>query len=262
MIDKECCASMMTERKFSIFYNTVYKNCYTNKQITHISLAIWQPTCYLLGIASILPYCLSMQPINTSIFIAPFKQPSRYSIFKRIVNLVLAVVACIACINLWLISSEQTDNWHTKQANQLGVSLSTLSGNILISSLLKNDTKSLSQQLSYIADDPHVAAVSLFDNKGRILADNNAAASVVAAYKSDTISPLVFVKNITHNQQVIGYLSLILKEKEVMAYHSEYQNQLNQQVQMLMILAAIAGILLTRAFYKVRYRQLIRSSKQ
>ena len=203
-----------------------------------------------------------MQPINTSIFTAPFQRPSSYSIFKRIANLVLVVVGCIACINLWLISSEQSLNWHSKQANQLGVSLSSLSGNILISSLLENDSQRLSQQLSYIVADPHVAGVSLFDHKGRMLADNNSASSVVAAYKSDNISPLVFVQNITHEQQVIGYLSIILKEKEVMAYHSEYQKQLNQQVQMLMILAGIAGILITRAFYKVRYRQLIRSSKR
>jgi membrane protein len=127
---------------------------------------------------------------------------------------------------------------------------------------LENNSEKLTQQLSYISADPHVAGVSIFDDKGRILADKNLGGSVVTAYKSNKISPLVFVQNITHNQQIIGYLSIILKEKEVMAYHSEYQKQLNKQVQMLMILAAIAGILVTRAFYKVRYRQLIRSSKQ
>jgi membrane protein len=203
-----------------------------------------------------------MQHTNTSIFTDSFEQPSRYSIFKRIANLVLVVVGCIACINLWLIGSEQSLNWHSKQADQLGVSLSSLSGNILISSIIENNLEKLNQQLSYIATDPHVAGVSLFDNKGRMLADNNQTLSVVNAYKSNTISPLVFVQSIIHNQQTIGYLSLILKEKQVMAYHSEYQKQLNQQLQMLMILAAIAGILITRAFYKVRYRQLIRLSKQ
>ena len=203
-----------------------------------------------------------MEKIKSSVFIAPFQRPSRYSIFKRIANLILAVVGSIACINLWLISSEQSLNWHSKQANQLGVSLSSLSGNILISSLLKNDLDELSQQLNFIAADPHVAGVTLFDKKGRVLSDNNATLSVVDAYKANIISPLVFVQNILHDQQVIGYLSIILKEKKVMAYHSEYQKQLNQQVQMLMILAAIAGILITRAFYKVRYRRLIRSSKQ
>ncbi|WP_297819573.1 hypothetical protein [uncultured Paraglaciecola sp.] len=203
-----------------------------------------------------------MQQINTSNITAPFQQPSRFSIFKRIANLVLVVIGCIACTNLWLISSEQSLNWHSKQANQLGVSLSSLSGKVLISSLLQNDSNALKQQLEYIVTDPHVAGVSLFDNKGRMLADNNAGLSVIAAYKSKGISPLVFVQNITHNEQTIGFLSIVLKEKEVMAYHSEYQKQLNQQLQMLMILAAIAGILITRAFYKFRYRQLIRSSKQ
>ena len=203
-----------------------------------------------------------MQQINTSNITAPFQQPSRFSIFKRIANLVLVVIGCIACTNLWLISSEQSLNWHSKQANQLGVSLSSLSGKVLISSLLQNDSNALKQQLEYIVTDPHVAGVSLFDNKGRMLADNNAGLSVIAAYKSKGISPLVFVQNITHNEQTIGFLSIVLKEKEVMAYHSEYQKQLNQQLQMLMILASIAGILITRAFYKFRYRQLIRSSKQ
>jgi membrane protein len=203
-----------------------------------------------------------MKQINKSIFIASFKQPSRFSIFKRLANLILAVVGCIACINLWLISSEHSLNWHSKQVNQLGVSLSSLSGKILISSLLENDSQALNQQLSYIVADPHVVAVSLFDNKGRMLADNNSSLSVVEAYQSKSISPLVFVQNIIHNEQTIGFLNIILIEKKVMAYHSEYQKQLNQQVQMLMILAAIAGILISRAFYKIRYRQLIRTSKQ
>ena len=209
-----------------------------------------------------MPYCQDMQKTNLSIFPPSFQQPSRYSIFKRIANLVLAIVGCITCINLWLINSEQSLNWHSKQANQLGMSLSSLSSNVLTSSLLDDNSEKLSQQLSYIAADPHVVGVSLFDNKGRMLANNSSVPSVVAAYKLNTISPLVFVKKMTHKQQTIGYLSIILKEKKVMAYHSEYQKQLNQQLQMLMVLAAIAGILITRAFYKVRYRQLIRSSKQ
>lgn len=202
-----------------------------------------------------------MEQINTSIFNASFQRPSRYSIFKRIANLILVVMTCVASINLWLVSSEHSLNWHSKQINQLGVSLSSLSGNVLISSLLEIDSEKLSQQLNYIIADPHVAGASLFDNKGRMLADNNSALSVVAAYKSNAISPLVFVQNITHNEQIIGYLSIILKKEKVMAFHNEYQNQLNQQIQMLMILSAIAGILITRAFYKVRYRQLIRASK-
>lgn len=216
----------------------------------------------LLGIINKLTYCLKMQTSNTSVFTSPFQKASRYSIFKRLANLILIVIGSIICINLWLINSEHSLNWHNKQANQLGDSVSALTGKILISSMLENDSEKLSQQLGFIAADPHVADVTLFDNKGRMLAANNSATSVVATYQLNSISPLVFVENIYHNQQVIGYLSITLDETEVMAYHTEYQDQLNQQVQMLMVLAAIVGILITRAFYKVRYRQLIGTAKQ
>lgn len=202
-----------------------------------------------------------MEQTTVNFSIAPLQQPSRYSIFKRIANLVLAILAVVACVNLWLISSEHAANWHTKQTNQLGDSLSILSAKILKSSLLAADTEALSQQLDYIASDPHVSAASLFDNKGRLLADNNKASSVVAAFKLKAISPLVFVQKIVHQEQVIGYLSIILKEEQVMAYHNDYQHQFNQQVKMLMLLAAIAGILITRAFYKVRYKQLAAAKK-
>lgn len=202
-----------------------------------------------------------MEQIHTSFLAKPIQQQSHYSIFKRIANLILATAGVIICIKLWLISSEHSVNWHTKQSNQLGVSLSALSGNMLASSLLTKNSDEISEKLAHIAADPHVAGVSLFDNKGRLLAGNNSTYSVIAAYKLNKISPLVFVQKISHQQQTIGYLNVILKEQTVMEFHSEYQKQLNQQVQMLMLLAAIVGILITRAFYKVRYRQLLKSDK-
>jgi membrane protein len=202
-----------------------------------------------------------MQHSKSLLFVAPLQKPSRYSIFKRIANLILIVTGVIICINLWLVRSEQSSNWHNKQANQLGNSLSSLSGNILNSSLKSKNAKELSQQLSYIIADPHVSAASLYDNKGRLVTNNNDFSSVVAAHQLNSIDPLVFVQNITFDGQTIGYLSIMLKEQEVMKYHSEYQKQLDQQLQVLMLLAAAAGMLLTRAFYKIRYRQLLKGEK-
>ena len=42
-----------------------------------------------------------------------------------------------------------------------------------------------------------------------------------------------------------------------MALHSEYQSQLRQQTQVLGMLAALAALLITRVFYKVRYRRYL-----
>lgn len=202
-----------------------------------------------------------MEQIKTPFSITPIQLPSGYSIFKRIANLVLVVASVVVCINLWLINTEHSTNWQNKQANQLGDSLTAFAANILTSTVIAKDHQVLTEQLRYLATDPHVDSVTIYDEKGRILADNNASASVVATFKLKSFSPLVFVRKITHQQQTIGYLSIILNEQAVMAFHSEYQQQLNQQLQMLMLLAAIFGIVITRAFYKVRYRQLIRTSK-
>jgi membrane protein len=202
-----------------------------------------------------------MEPINTPFSITPIHLPSGYSIFKRLANLVLVVATVVVCINLWLISSEHSTNWQNKQANQLGNSLTSFAAKVLTSTLLVNDPSLLTEQLSYLASDPHVESVTLYDEKGRLLAENNTSTSVVATFKLKPFNPLVFVRKITHQQQTIGYLSLILNEQAVMAFHSEYQHQLNQQLQMLMVLAAIFGIVMTRAFYKLRYRQIIRTSK-
>ena len=207
-----------------------------------------------------MPYCLGMENSKPAFFIAPLQKPSRYSIFKRIANLVLVIAMVIVSANLWLISTEQSSNWHSKQANQLGDSLSSLSAEVLVSSLLKNDSVMLRQQLNYIVSDQHVLSASLYDKKGQLLADNNTASSIVAAHRLNPDNPLVFVQNIVYQEQIIGYLSVMLKEQEVMKYHSEYQKQLNQQVQVLMLLALGAGMLIARAFYKFRYRQLLRDA--
>lgn len=203
-----------------------------------------------------------MENSSTAFIVAPQQKPSRYSIFKRIANLLLVVIGVLTSINLWLINSEQAANWHYKQANQLGNSLVVLSGNMLTTAMLEQDSATLVKQLAYITDDPHVLGATLYDKKGRLLADNKSASSLVAAHKIGEHPPLVFVRNITYENQVIGYLTLLLKKKEVMRFHSEYQRQLDQQLQMLMILAAVGGILVARVFYKIRIKKINKQNAQ
>ncbi|MFT2092991.1 AhpA/YtjB family protein [Paraglaciecola sp. 2405UD69-4] len=197
-----------------------------------------------------------MENSNTAFVVTPQQKPSRYSIFKRIANLLLVVIGVLTSINLWLINSEQAANWHYKQANQLGISLVNLSGNMLTTAILEQDSETLVKQLTYITDDPHVLGATLYDKKGRLLADNKSASSLVAAHKIGDYPPLVFVRNIVFEDQVIGYLTLLLKKKEVMRFHSEYQRQLDQQLQMLMLLAAVGGVLVARAFYKFKIKRI------
>lgn len=195
-----------------------------------------------------------MEKSTASILIAPLDIPSKYSVFKRIANLALLIIGITICLNLWLLSSEHSSNWHKKQSNQLGSSLSALSAKLVAKAILADDTESLKLQLQSIIDDPNVHSASLYDGKGRQLADNQSASSIVAAYKLNTDKPLVFVEPITHKNTIIGYLRLMLIEQKVMAYHDTYQNEFYQKLTVLMLLACAAGALLARVFYKAWYK--------
>jgi membrane protein len=199
-----------------------------------------------------------MNTAKDSLSVPTLQVPSNYSILKRIVNLALAVVAVIICVNLWLLSAEQGSNWHDKQANQLGRSLSLLATQVLTTPLIDNENETISQYLDFLVNDPHVSGVALYNSKGQLLDERKSGTSVLASYRLENNVPLVFVQNISSEGEISGYLRLMINEEKVMQYHSEYQKQLTQQVQVLMLLAAAGAILLTRIFYKLRYRKFLK----
>ncbi len=183
---------------------------------------------------------------------------SRYSIFKRIVNLIIVIVMVLLFVNLWFVDNENAQNWQQKQRTQLGNSLGLISSEIIAQPLIDNDTVRIEQLLTIIMNDPHVEAVAVYDQYGQQVAQQGTVDTIVEKYLDDEHdTPLVFVKDIHVEKQIYGYVRLLLNEQSVMALHSEYQSQLRQQTQVLGMLAALAALLITRVFYKVRYRRYI-----
>ena len=98
----------------------------------------------------------------------------------------------------------------------------------------------------------------MYDQYGQQVAQQGTLNTIVEKYLEDQHdTPLVFVKDIRVEKQIYGYVRLLLNEQSVMALHSEYQSQLRQQTQVLGMLAALAALLITRVFYKVRYRRYV-----
>ena len=114
------------------------------------------------------------------------------------------------------------------------------------------------QQLEFIALDPHVTGVALYNIKGQLIDEQKNKLSVLASHQQQQ-SPLVFVDEVIHEGEILGYFRLMLSKQKVMEFHGEYQQQFFQQLQVLMLLAAAAGLLLTRAWYKFRYRNLVKA---
>jgi membrane protein len=183
---------------------------------------------------------------------------SRYSIFKRIVNLIIVIVMVLLFVNLWFVDNDNAQNWQQKQRTQLGNSLGLISSEIIAQPLIDNDTTRIEQLLTIVMNDPHVEAVAVYDQYGQQVAQQGTLNTIVEKYLEDQHdTPLVFVKDIRVEKQIYGYVRLLLNEQSVMALHSEYQSQLRQQTQVLGMLAALAALLITRVFYKVRYRRYV-----
>ncbi|GAB5381728.1 MAG: hypothetical protein Alis3KO_22190 [Aliiglaciecola sp.] len=186
------------------------------------------------------------------------KRHSNYSIFKRVANLTLVVVAAAICVNLWLLNTGQANDWRNKQSTQLGRSIASYAATVIANDVEQRNFKAISAHLKLIANDPHIFGVSVYSEKGVIIESNEQNKSVLANFILNDQAPLVFVEEIQGENGIIGYLRLLLDTSQVMLYHDDYQTQLYKQLLALMMLAGLAGLLVARAYYKIRFRHYVK----
>jgi membrane protein len=185
----------------------------------------------------------------------------QHSVFKRVANLLLLLVAVAMGVNVWLVNTHHADNWHQQQSSQLGDSLLTVSSKIIGQSMAQDDQQGLQNQIQAILQDPNVLSVSLYNQHGEKLNIDQGRTSLLSLFHTRETPPLVFVQPIEEQGELIGYLQLLLDKERVMTYHQDYQTYLNNQIWLLMGFAAGLGFLLARVFYKFRYKKLLRITK-
>ncbi|MBT0585805.1 AhpA/YtjB family protein [Alteromonas oceanisediminis] len=168
-------------------------------------------------------------------------------------------------INLWWVDQQQSQAWYAVQAEQLGRSLSQQKALQLASWVRNYDEQESQQRIQYALDqlltDPHTVSATLYDFRGRFLAGAGRHNSVINAarkqfekHHSLTAERLTFVADVVDDKQVIGYLQVQLATPQLMAHHTQYQQQLNQQRLVFMLLAALGALYITRGFYKLRFK--------
>ncbi|MBC3766891.1 AhpA/YtjB family protein [Neptunicella marina] len=183
------------------------------------------------------------------------QEHSGLSIFKRIANFAIAILLAFIIIYLWLNNVIQDQRQLEQQASQLGRTLSQQHALIIKDKLQQKDLKSIEKQLNYLESDPHIFSVALFDEKGqKILGSQNDTDMVSVFSASQDKGLLVFVQDIHQDNQVIGYLRVLLLREQVLAFFSQYQKEILYQALLLVILAFLMGILVTRGFYKIKYK--------
>jgi membrane protein len=183
---------------------------------------------------------------------ARLENTHNYSIFKRISTLILVILCVVIGINLYLMHNKNAANWYQLESEQLGRSLTFQAAKLVAAPLAKDDQELLGHYVEVINQGMFVKGAVMFDAVGVRYAQQEERLSVIDMLRLQDVEPLVFVEDIVFEDEIIGYIKLVLDKKAITQHHRTFnQNQLSQSI-LVIILSFIVAVLGTRLFYKVR----------
>lgn len=183
--------------------------------------------------------------------------PSRYSIYKRIVFLIVSLAVITSCLIMWYSNYGQIKFQLTKQADILGQTLTDQYAVLLEPYVSDKNKQRLEQVAQTLHNDPHVVSVAIYDQRGRTLINYPDQQSIVQMHlNSGTNTSLTYVDEITKDGQILGYLRLTLDESTVIKHQQNLKNTYFTQSQVFMIISLFVGVIVTRLFYKWKINYL------
>lgn len=209
---------------------------------------------------------------------------SLYTVLKRLFHTVVVSTVFALIVVLLLLLQQYQNDWLTVQTRFSGESIARQYANLLqpafIADELSNQAEdidvdsALSQTLaqreyiesvaSVLVNEPHILALSVFDKDGRYIAPLPQIDSVVSLNQAQSVTPLTFVGVISdEDDNLLGYVNIHMNTKAVLESPLTLRYQLALIASILVFLALMLGIYLTRAFYKSRpwFIQVIESKR-
>ncbi len=209
---------------------------------------------------------------------------SLYTALKRLFHtLVVSTVFALVVVLILLLQQYQND-WLTVQTRFSGDSIARQyakllqpafiadqltsegleidAGTALLNNIARRDY--IESVAAILINEPHILALSVFDKDGRYIAPLPQIQSVVSMSQSQSVTPLTYVGVITDdNENLLGYVNIHMNTQAVLESPLTLRYQLALIACILVFLALMLGIYLTRAFYKSRpwFIQVIESKR-
>ncbi len=209
---------------------------------------------------------------------------SLYTALKRLFHtLVVSTVFALVVVLILLLQQYQND-WLTVQTRFSGDSIARQyakllqpafiadqltsegleidAGTALLNNIARRDY--IESVAAILINEPHILALSVFDKDGRYIAPLPQIESVVSMSQSQSVTPLTYVGVITDdNENLLGYVNIHMNTQAVLESPLTLRYQLALIACILVFLALMLGIYLTRAFYKSRpwFIQVIESKR-
>ncbi|WP_269520201.1 AhpA/YtjB family protein [Alteromonas sp. BMJM2] len=182
---------------------------------------------------------------------------SLYTVVKRLLHTLLASLVIGLLVALLLLLQRYQEEWLLTQTEYSGSSAARQYAK-LVSPILdtENDTAkalALKNIAVVLTQEPHVLGIAIFDERGQYIAPLPKTESVVTLSQSQEIRPLTFVESVVNDSDnVIGYVHIHMNTKVVLADPLALRTQLILIGVIVLFLALVIGIYLTRGFYKFR----------
>ncbi len=194
---------------------------------------------------------------------------SLYTALKRLFHTLIVCTVFALIVVLLLLFQQYQSDWLTVQTRYSGESIARQYAKLLqpafIADDLSNSTSHSSagvsqRQRDYIeavasvlVDEPHILALSVFDKDGRYIAPLPKIDSVVELSQSQHVTPLTYVGMITDTENnLLGYINIHIDTQAVLESPLTLRFQLALIAGILVFLALLFGVYLTRGFYKSR----------
>jgi len=209
---------------------------------------------------------------------------SLYTVLKRLFHTIVVSTVFALIVVLLLLFQQYQNDWLTVQTRFSGESIARQYAKLLqpafIADALTNQeteidaeatlSNTLSQReyiesvASILVNEPHILALSVFDKDGRYIAPLPQIDSVVSLSQSQSVTPLTYVGVISdEDDNLLGYVNIHMNTQAVLESPLTLRYQLALIASILIFLALMLGIYLTRAFYKSRpwFIQVIESKR-
>lgn len=179
--------------------------------------------------------------------------------FKRVGLLVLAIVVAIFAISVWLSSHLTLRSHYQTQTRTIGIELSKQYQQLLSEPLAQQKTQQINGILSAFVSDPHVLSATVFDQHGRTLLQQpeiGQYSQFVYLHQTEANPPHTFVLPLRKDEKLLGYIRVLFTQELAKESMQQLEWAFVTRALLMMLLALLTGVILTRAFYKRRIRKL------
>jgi membrane protein len=186
---------------------------------------------------------------------------SLYTVVKRLVHTLLASLVVALLVALLLMLQRYQEEWLLAQTEYAGSSAARQYAK-LVSPIMDTDANvdngasralALKKIATVLTQEPHIFGIAIFDERGRYIAPLPKTESIVTLSQSQEVRPLTFVESIVNDKDnVIGYVHIHMNTSVILEDPLALRAQLLLIGVIVLFLALVIGVYLTRGFYKFR----------